>query len=278
MWPRLWIIAALCLVACGTPTAQLAPLPIATPSPVALTGRLTFAGSTTVQPLVQKLAAAFGQQQPGVMFEIAAGGSVVGITAVQDGTADVGMASRELSAAEAQGITTQRIASDALVVIVHPQNTVRTLTRAQLRDIYLGKILRWSALGGADTPIIVLQRAESSGTRGAFDELALAKGTAAAPQLVTLATAGEIQSRTASDAAAIGYVGFGNLDATVQTVAIDGVAPSPATVGNQQYPLVRPLSLLTGPLSIPLAQDFLAFVLSPAGQQLVTEDGWVAVR
>lgn len=279
MPPRRWmtLLLVFTLAACG-PTASSVELTSATPTTVQLRGRLTFAGSTTVQPLVDKLGGVFHQRNPEVGLEIAAGGSVVGIKAIHQGTTDIGMSSRALHAAELDGISTHQIASDVLAVVVNPANPLQTLSQDQLIDIYLGTITNWRELGGADLPITVVVREESSGTRGAFDEIALRNQAPLAPQISVGITAGDVAALVTNDVGAIGYVGFGNVESSLRTVAIDGVVPSVATVRDGSYRLVRPLLLLTGPLSQPLAQAFIDFVLSDEGQRLVAEDGWVPVR
>ncbi|MBN1440015.1 MAG: phosphate ABC transporter substrate-binding protein [Anaerolineales bacterium] len=254
--------------------ATVSPAPTEDP----LAGRLTFAGSTTVQPLVSQLADDFRAMHPHVTMEIAAGGSAVGIQAVHDGTADIGMASRNLSPEEASGIILQKIAIDVLAIIVHPDNPVSGLTLEQLRDCYLGRITNWRELGGADMPILPVQRETSSGSRGAFDELVLEKQEASAPNLVTAVTAGDMAARVAGEPGAVGYVGFGNLDPAVKALAIGGVVPNPASAKDGSYPLIRPLFLLTGPLSQPLAQAFIDFVLGAEGQNRIQELGWIPVR
>lgn len=278
--PLLLALAAL-LAACGAPPAASTAPPTSAPpsaSPTPLVGRITFAGSTTMQPLVEKLAAVYRSRNPQVELEIAAGGSVVGINAVTDGSADIGMASRELKPSE-RAPTTQRfvIAIDVLAVIVHRDNPVRQLSLEQLRRIYTGAVRNWKELGGSDTPILPVIRETSSGTRGAFDELVLG-GQALTPAAEAQVTAGEVQKRVASNAASIGYVGFGNTNTgDVVVVAIDTVVPTPETAQDGSYPLTRPLLLLAGPLSRPLARSFIDFVLSDEGQRLVAADGWVPV-
>lgn len=243
--------------------------------PTTLSGRLTFAGSTTMQPLVEKLGEAYRATHPDVDLEIAAGGSVVGINAVQDGSADLGMVSREIHADEQQsGLHTSRIAIDVLAIIVHPSNPVQQLTRQQLQAIFTGQIANWREVGGADLAIRPIIREVSSGTRGAFDELVLKEQEVAATA-ETQVTAGEVQASVAHEPGAIGYVGFANLSSAVATVAIDGVLPTPQSAQRDEYHLKRPLILLTGPLSQPLAQSFVDFALSQEGQQIVTQDGWV---
>ena len=254
--------------------AQIEP----TPSESPLIGKLTFAGSTTVQPLMTQLTDVFHQRHPQVLFDVAAGGSVVGIQAVHQGTVDIGMASRALSSEESQGIKVYTFAKDVIAMIVHPDNPVKSITLAQLQDIYMGRITNWQQLGGNDLAIIPVQRELSSGTRGAFDELALGNQQAAAPKLLTVATNGDAAAEVASEPAAIGYVGLGYLNSSVKAVAINGIFPSKDSVRDGTFPLVRPLSLLTGPLSQPLANDFINFVLSPEGQSYVEQFGWISVR
>lgn len=253
--------------------AKIPPMPSESP----LIGRLTFSGSTTMQPLVAQLSEAFRQRHPQVELDVAAGGSVVGIQSVHEGTADIGMASRALTAEESQGIKVYTVGLDAIVIVIHPDNPVESITLSQLQDIYLGKIVNWKELGGNDLVILPIQREISSGTRGAFDELALEKQEPAAPSLLTVITAGDVAANVSSQPAAIGYVGFGNIDSNLKILAIVGTLPSPESISDGTYPLFRPLSLLTGPFSQPLANDFINFVLSPEGQAYVEEFGWIPV-
>lgn len=269
------VIAFLVLLIVGA-CGQAKPTP--PPTAMSLSGRITFAGSTTVQPLAAKLGEAFKQQYPGVTLDIAAGGSVVGIQAIHDGAVDIGMASRALVPEEAAGITTHQIAVDVIAVVVPASNPVSGLSLEQLRAIYLGEIVNWREVGGPDRTIVVVIRSRSSGTRGAFDEIVLAKQDPAAPSLTEAVTAGDVAAIVLSSSDAIGYVGFGNLEAGLKLLAIDGVLPSEATAQDGSYRLVRPLLLLTGPLTQPLAKTFVDFALSDKGQQVVENSGWVPVR
>lgn len=126
--------------------------------------------------------------------------------------------------------------------------------------------------------IVPIARKVTLGTRGAFDELVLGGQEPAAPGLLTAVTAGDMAAMVAERLGAIGYVGFGNLSDRLRVVSVNGVSPTPKTARNGQYPLVRPLNLLTGPLSQPLAQEFIRFALNPDGQRIVELAGWVPVR
>ncbi len=270
---RVWvltILSLLFLVGCRPPTAPT--------SPVAVSGKLIFAGSTTMQPLVGALGEAFQKQYPGVQLEIAAGGSKVGIQAVHEGTVDIGMASRNLTPQEAEGISVYTIALDVIAIVVHPSNPVDNLTPESLMAIYQGKVTNWNQVGGPNMEILPIAREITSGTRGAFDEVVLGGQEPTAPNLLTAVTAGDMAAIVAERPEAIGYLGFGNLNDRLRAVNINGISPTPTNARSGKYPLVRPLNLLTGPLSHPLAGEFVRFALNPDGQRIVELAGWVPVR
>lgn len=261
----------LALAACTPSTSAIT-------TEVPLTGQITFAGSTTVQPLADKLREAFNLIHPGVTLDIAAGGSTVGIRAIHDGTVDIGMASRRLKPEEAEGIEQHQIAVDVIAVVVNDANPVEGLTLDELRDIYLGKITNWRDVGGEESPITVIVRDKNSGTRGAFDEIVLSGEDPASPGLQRALTAGDVAAGVLDDPNAIGYVGFGNLESGLRALSIDDVLPSEENARSEDYPLVRPLLFLTGPLTQPLAHEFIAYALSAEGQRVVVEQGWVPAQ
>jgi phosphate transport system substrate-binding protein len=113
-----------------------------------LTGKITLAGSTSVSPLMEKLADAYMAVNSGVTIEIQQSGSSAGITSVTEGACDIGMASRELKDSEAAALTCKTIAQDGIAVIVNKENSVNKLTSEQIKNIYLGSIKDWSEIGG----------------------------------------------------------------------------------------------------------------------------------
>ena len=132
--------------------------------------------------------------------------------------------------------------------------------------------------GGSDA-IAVISREEGSGTRGAFVELT---GVEVDKVDKTVATA-EISSSTAvvmqtvaGNRAAIGYISLGSLDNTVKAVKVDGVEATADNVKNGTYPICRPFNIATkGDLS-DAAKDFIAFIQSDEGQQVITDKGCVS--
>jgi phosphate transport system substrate-binding protein len=264
------------LLLSGCSAATLAPT--VTPTVSKLSGKLLFAGSTTLQPLADLIGQTFTKQNPAIRLEIAAGGSAVGIQAVHDGTADIGMASRELTADELKGIKAYPVALDVLAIIISPSNSIENLTVAQLKDIYNGKITNWKEIGGSDLAIKVINRDKNSGTRTAFDDLVLDKKEPAAANAASALTAGDVVALLKKEPGAIGYVGFGNLDQTTKLIKINGILPTNQTLKDKTYTLSRPLLLLTGPLSQPLSNSYIDFALSAEGQAIVEKNGWISIR
>src|SRR2546423_5152595 len=145
--------------------------------------RLVIKGSDTLgAKLVPQLAEQFKAQHPGTTFDIAAEGSTTGIAAIIDGTAQIGMASRrakpaEISAASGKGVHMKPtiVAYDGIVVVVNSANSIKSLTKKQVEQIFTGEVSDWSAVGGSGGKISIYTRNTSSGTYSDFKELAMKK-------------------------------------------------------------------------------------------------------
>jgi phosphate transport system substrate-binding protein len=113
-----------------------------------LSGTLTISGSTTVLPIADKAATAFKTLYPELTITVTGGGSGAGISAVSQGTAEIGMSSRDLQTSEqGKGLVKHVIGKDGIAIIVNPQNTyIEGLTLSQLKSIYLGEITNWKDL------------------------------------------------------------------------------------------------------------------------------------
>lgn len=110
-----------------------------------LSGDITIVGSTSVQPVIEAMSEAYRELNPDVSIEITAPGSGAGVTAAIDGTADIGMASRELSDEEQDQVTeTAAIAVDGIAVIVHNDNPLEDLSLEDIAGIYLGDLTSWN--------------------------------------------------------------------------------------------------------------------------------------
>jgi len=109
-----------------------------------LEGALVIAGSTSVTPVMEELVQAYKEIYPKVTIEIQSTGSSAGMQAAIEGTADIGMASRELKESELAELTAQAIAMDGIAVIVNNNNPVEDLSLEQIKSIYVGEITEWN--------------------------------------------------------------------------------------------------------------------------------------
>ncbi len=243
-----------------------------------LSGTITVAGSTSVQPFSDVLAEEFIKKHPGVEINVQGGGSSQGIQAAVNGAADIGASSRELKSEEkSQGLVETTIALDGIAVVVHPSNPVGEITVDDLRNVYLGNIKNWKELGGKDSPITVVCREAGSGTRGAFEELIMNKENIS-NQVVIQPSTGAVKTTVAGDEKAIGFVSMASVDKDVKILKIDGVEASIDNVKNGSYKISRPFLYLTKGEAQSLTQAFIDFVLSDEGQALIQEEGGITVK
>jgi phosphate transport system substrate-binding protein len=257
------LILALSVVGCGKQAA----------------GTVKEAGSTTVEPLAERLADEYMQKHPDVRVITGGGGTAVGITSVNNGLVDIGAASRELKADEPQ-LLRHLLARDGIAIITSTKNPVNGLTIAQARDIFGGLIRNWSELGGKNHAITVVVREEGSGTRTAFEEMVMAK-----PEPAVLVTNRALQQNTnvgirtyvAGNEYAIGFISFGYLNAKVKALSIDGVEATEENAKNETYPIVRPLYFLTKEEPTALVKQFIDYCLSSEGQAIVAQEGYISI-
>lgn len=110
-----------------------------------LSGKVTLAGSTSVSPLMDELAAAYKELNPDVVIEIQQSGSGAGIQSALEGVCDIGMSSRELKDSEKEaGLTPTVMALDGIAVIVNKDNRISTLSSEQIQSIYIGESTSWA--------------------------------------------------------------------------------------------------------------------------------------
>lgn len=236
-----------------------------------------------MQPYVERWAESLqelGEPARGLRFDIQGGGSSAGVRAVREGAAVIGMSSRDLETAERTGLRRFEVARDAIAVIVHRQNQLPALTAEQLAAVFAGHVQSWTHLGVTGSHITVISREEGSGTRSAFESLAM-RGLAITPRALVQDAAGAIRELVANDPAAIGYISLGLVDERVRAVPLAGAAPSEQAVRTGRYPLVRPFLLLVRDpgADVPIgARQFLDFVLSASGQEIARREGLLPVE
>ncbi|MCF7808857.1 MAG: PstS family phosphate ABC transporter substrate-binding protein [Candidatus Marinimicrobia bacterium] len=254
---------------------------------------LTIKGSDTMVHLASEWAEAFMKKHADVDISVTGGGSGTGIAALLNGTTDICIASRKIKEKEEtmaaeQGISPNEIVTsrDGIAVVVHPENSVDNLTIEQVGKIYTGAYTRWSDVGGPDQPIIILSRESSSGTYVFFQKRVMNKKDYSQDAMLMPSTSAIIQS-VSQDKLAIGYVGLGygvQAGDKVRMMSVKNdadspaVAPSVASVQDASYGIARPLHFYTNGELTGVTKDFVDFVLSAEGQQIVLESGYVPIN
>jgi phosphate transport system substrate-binding protein len=246
---------------------------------VPASGKLLITGSSTMAPMIVAVGKRFSATHPGVQIEVRTVGSAEGIDDAMKRKADIGMASRALTNKES-GLYSFAIARDGVCLVVHKDNPVRTLTNRQVFEIYNGKINNWSRVGGKDAPIVPINAKLGFSSVDLFtryfdiryedikaqmvvsDNLERVKALIENPNAITYISVG-----TAQHAADTG--------APIKLLPIDGVAATTKNIRNGNFPISRPLLLLTKELPTGLVKDFITFSLSSQITDIVLQHDFV---
>lgn len=244
-----------------------------------LSGSLDIAGGTAHIPVMKEAAKRIMSANPNIRITVAGGGSGVGVQQVGEGLVAIGNTGRALTPDETAkfGLVSFPFAIDGVAVAVNPANPVATLTAAQVRDIFAGKVRNWKDVGGTDAPIHLYTRDEASGTREVFWEKMLGKGEIVASANV-VASNGAMKTAVAKDKGGIGYVGIGHIDRTVKAPLLDGVAPSQENAASGVYPVTRKLYMNTKGKPAGLTEAFVAYILGPDGAALSEAAGYIPIK
>lgn len=254
---------------------------------------ITLKGSDTMVHLASSWAEAYGDAHPGKDISVTGGGSGTGIAALLNGTTDICIASRRIKDEERKLAKSRQIvpneitvARDGIAVVVNPGNPIDELTIEQIGNIYTGVYDNWKQVGGPDQRIVVLSRESSSGTFVFFQEHVMDKKDYTESAMLMPSTSAIVQS-VSQDKWSIGYVGLGYAEDAKDKAKVlkvkenkdaPAVEPSEETVASGAYPIARALYFYTNGEPKELVKDVVDFVLSPAGQKIVRETGYVPVK
>ena len=238
-------------------------------------------GSTTVLPVMQKISEHLMQKDPSVVIELSGGGSGSGIKALNEQLTQIAMSSRkikdkEVKTAKEKGVEPFEIqvAVDAIVPIVNPKNTLKSLSLDDLRKIYKGEIKNWKEVGGSDAPIVLVSRDSSSGTFESWESLVM-KNQRVSPRALLQTSNGTVVQTVSTNPNAIGYIGLGYVVPFIKAVEIDGVKATPESAKNGKWPLSRDLYLYTNHQPQGAVKKVTDFCLSDEGRGLIKKVGFI---
>ena len=245
----------------------------------AVSGTVSTDGSTSMEKVIGALSESYMAANKDVTVNYNPTGSGSGITAVQEGTCDIGLSSRALKDEEkAAGLQETVLAYDGIAIIVHPDNPVSDLTLDQIAKLYTGEITNWKDVGGNDAAVVLIGREAASGTRDGFESITGTKEKCQYRQELT--STGDVITAVSQNPDAIGYASLASVKDSVKALNVDGVTPSEATVKDGSYKVQRPFVLVTmeGRALTPAAQSFFDYATSSGAADIIAKAGAVAAN
>ena len=245
----------------------------------AISGTVSTDGSTSMEKVIGALSESYMAANKDVTVNYNPTGSGAGITAVQEGTCDIGLSSRALKDEEkAAGLQETVLAYDGIAIIVHPDNPVSDLTLEQIAQLYTGEITNWKDVGGNDAQVVLIGREAASGTRDGFESITGTKDKCQYRQELT--STGDVITTVSQNPDAIGYASLASIKDSVKALNVDGVTPSEASVKDGSYKVQRPFVLVTveGKALSSAAQSFFDYATSADAADIIAKAGAVAAN
>jgi phosphate transport system substrate-binding protein len=238
---------------------------------------ITAVGSSALQPLVEAAAEQYQSDHLGVFINVQGGGSGTGLSQIQEGAVEIGnsdLFAEEKTGINAKKLVDHRVAVVGITPIVNKAVGVSDLTVVQLRRLFTGEITNWKQVGGKDLPVVVVNRAQGSGTRATFEKWVLGDRQPMAAQEQD--STGMVRSIVASTPGAVSYVAFSYVDKTVRPLALSGVKPTDQNVTTGAWPIWSYEHMYTKGAPTGLTKKFLAYIQSATMQQkLVSKMGYI---
>jgi phosphate transport system substrate-binding protein len=240
---------------------------------------ITVVGSSALQPLVEAAGEEYSSAHTGVFINVQGGGSGTGLSQIQEGAVAIG--NSDLFASEKTGINASKLVDHKVAVvgitpIVNKGVNVHNLTMAQLRGIFTGTITNWRQVGGKNQKIVLVNRAQGSGTRATFEKWVMAGQPALAAQEQD--STGMVRQIVASTPGAISYVAFSYVDKSVRSMSVDDVSPTVKNVHTGKWQIWAYEHMYTQKKQNKLTKNFLKYMFSNKVQQkLVPQMGYIPI-
>lgn len=255
---------------------------------------INVAGSDTMLQVGLAWQVAYKAVDPNIALSVAGEGSSTGFKALQEGTAQIAHSSRAIKDTERDDIKAKQgkepvehiVGFDGIAVYVHKDNPVKSLSVAQLKEIWGegGKVDNWSQVGGSDGEIQRMGRANNSGTYTFFQEAILGKGVEFKPGTGSAAGSTNLVDFCSTTPSGIGYSGMSYKTDEVGWLAVsaeegsEAIEPSIANVQSKAYPIARPLYIYTLGEPEGEVKAYLDWVKAEAGQNVLAQEGFVPLQ
>lgn len=226
-------------------------------------------GSTALQPLAQQAAEMYQEAHPKTTVTIQGGGSGTGLSQV--GKAGVTIGNSDIFAEQKDGVDASKLKDHKVAVVgitpvVNKDVNVKNLTTKQIQNIFSGKVTNWKEVGGQDEKIVLINRAEGSGTRATFEQSIMGNAKTATAQEQD--DNGAVQKIVGQTKGAISYLAFsytkGTAAENLKTVKINNVAPKYKNVKNNKWKIWAYEHMYTASNVNSATKKFIKFMSSKA--------------
>ncbi|MCH4008799.1 phosphate ABC transporter substrate-binding protein PstS family protein [Companilactobacillus sp.] len=224
---------------------------------------ITAVGSSAAQPLVELAGEEFTQNNPNQFVNVQGGGTGTGLSQIQQGAVDIGdsdLFAEQKSGIDSSKLIDHRICAVGMVPVVNKNVSVDTLTLKQLRQIFSGEITNWKQVGGEDLPITIINRADGSGTRAAFQ--ADVMGNAQFVRAQEQDSSGMVRQIVDNTKGSISYLAMPYLNNTVKTMKIDNVKPTIENIQNNKWKIWSYEHLYTNGEPTGMTKEFLDYIMT----------------
>jgi len=248
-----------------------------------LSGSITVAGSTALQPLAEQAGKAFTEKNKDAAINVQGGGSGTGLKLVSEGTANIGnsdvLAEKKLDKALADQLVDHKVCGIGFAVVVNKEVKVDSLTAKQIQDIFTGKVTNWKEVGGQDLKIEVVHRAKSSGTRATFVDTVMG-GVDENDGIGTMQdSSGAVEKAIAGTNGSVSYLAMSYLTDEVKKnvtpIKIDGVEASKANIVGGTYKFWSYEHMYTKGEATGVTKAFIEYIMSDESKALVEKLGYI---
>ncbi|MCI1943838.1 phosphate ABC transporter substrate-binding protein [Clostridium luticellarii] len=248
-----------------------------------LSGSITLAGSTALQPLAEEIGKSFQQKNPKVTVNVQGGGSGTGLNLALEGTANIGnsdvTAESKLDADKAKQLVDHQVCAIGFAVVVNPSVKVDNLTKDQIQKIFTGEITNWKDVGGDDMKINVINRTKSSGTRATFKDTVMGGKDEKEGLGTTQDSNGNVENAIKTTEGSISYLALSYLTdsvkANVKALKIEGVEATSENITAKKYPFWSYEHMYTKGEAKDPEKAFIDYVLSDENTETIKKLGYI---
>ncbi|WP_411683008.1 phosphate ABC transporter substrate-binding protein PstS family protein [Clostridium thailandense] len=248
-----------------------------------VSGSITLAGSTALQPLAEQAGKQFTQKNSGATINVQGGGSGTGLKLVSEGTADIGnsdvAAETKLDKDKAKELVDHKVCAIGFAVVANSDVKVENLTKDQIQKIFTGEITNWKQVGGDDLAISVINRTKSSGTRATFKDTVMGGKDEKEGLGITQDSNGSVEKSITSTKGSISYLALSYITEDVKknlkVMKIDGIEANKENITTGKYPFWSYEHMYTKGEAKDLAKTFIDYMGSEENKALVEKLGYI---